>query len=118
MTSLIPIEQIKKIIKEAVESKTVNELENVLKSLKAEDQEAYKLACEEMLDEYRKENAKLSAIVKENTQNRLKNIFEGMNQKVLNAVYAASQIYDLPLRSCVYFIQNESTEQIKNRYGY
>lgn len=113
MSNLIPIERVKTAIREAVKNKTVDELEDVLKSLRAEDQEIYKVACGQILEECRQENIRLSAIIKENTEKRLKSIFEGMDQKVLNAVYAASQIYDLPLRSCVYFIQNVSTEQIK-----
>jgi hypothetical protein len=55
----------------------------------------------------------------------LKRLFCGMNQNVLNLVYAASQAYGKPLMACVYFIKNKysgltkigATKKIERRFA-
>lgn len=113
MNELMTIEQMKSAIRNRANSESVSETEILFKKLYAENPEYFQIAHAELVKEYKEETTRLTIANNERAGIRLKHLFKDMNQRVLNEVYAASQIYNLPLRSCVYFIKNTNTEQIK-----
>lgn len=86
-----------------------SEYELLMKREYLNDPVEFNSTCKQILEETQAELRQLHEAEKDIRESQIKQIFDKMNPNTIRSIYATSQVYSLPLHSCVYFIRNEFT---------